>query len=258
MSRTATSDGELRRVGTKVAGSFEILAIALALIFLVAYAFPILEPDSSTSVKSICHVVVWVTWGLLAVEVGIRFWRSEIKAEFFKSHWLDVLAVVLPVLRPLRLLRLLVLLSALQRFVGQSLRGRVAIYVGGSIVLTSFVASLAVLDAERKNAHANIRTFGDALWWVMTTLSTVGYGDHYPVTTEGRLVAVALMVVGVALLGVVTASLATWLIQQVREIEDESDAVRRHDILALQDEVRQLREELQNSQKMGGIGQGTA
>jgi voltage-gated potassium channel len=224
---------------------FETLAIALALAFLVAYAIPILEPDSSPSVKSICHVVVWATWGLLVLEVAVRFWRAERKGDFFKGHWFDVIAVALPVLRPLRLLRLLVLLSALQRFVGESLRGRVAIYVGGSIVLTSFVASLAVLDAGRKSGHGNIQTFGDAIWWVMTTLSTVGYGDHYPVTTEGRFVAVGLMVFGVALLGVVTATLAAWLIQQAREIEDESDALQRRDILALQDEVRQLRAELQ-------------
>ena len=85
-----------------------------------------------------------------------------------------------------------------------------------------FVASLAVLEVERESADGNIRTYGDAIWWVMTTLSTVGYGDHYPVTTTGRCIAVALMVVGVALLGVVTASLATWLIEQVREIEEES------------------------------------
>lgn len=257
MGDAATYGGEVRRKGNKLSGSFELLAIGLALAFLVAYAIPILAPDSSASVKSICHVAVWVTWSLLAFEVGIRFWRSEIKGEFFKSHWLDVLAVALPILRPLRLLRLLVLLSALQRFVGKSLRGRVAIYVGGSIVLTSFVAALAVLDAERKSSHANIQTFGDALWWVMTTLSTVGYGDHYPVTTEGRLVAVALMVVGVALLGVVTASVATWLIQQVREIEHESDAIQRHDILALRNEVRQLRAEIQSGRTQGGTDQGS-
>lgn len=222
----------------------EIVAVVLALAFLGAYALPILQPDSSQAVKDLCRVVVWVTWVLLAVEVAIRFAGADSKVEFFKSRWLDVLAVALPVLRPLRLLRLLVVLSALQRFVGHSLRGRIAIYVTGSIALTSFVGALAVLDAERKNAGANILTFGDAIWWVMTTLSTVGYGDHYPVTTAGRCIAVALMVVGVALLGVVTASLAAWLIEQVREIEAESDAVQRQDILAVHDELRELRAEL--------------
>ena len=132
--------------------------------------------------------------------------HAKSKLEFFKSRWLDVLAVALPVLRPLRLLRLVVVLSALQRFVGHSLRGRIAIYVDR--IDRAHVVRRR-LGGPRRGAQerrdANITNFGDAIWWVMTTLSTVGYGDHYPVTTTGRCVAVALMVVGVALLGVVTA-----------------------------------------------------
>lgn len=223
---------------------WELAAVGLAVAFLAAYALPILRPDSSKEIIDICRAVVWVTWALLAVEVGLRLWHADSKTEFFKARWLDVLAVALPVLRPLRLLRLLVVLSALQRFVGHSLRGRIAIYVGGSLALTSFVGAVAVLDAERESPDANILNFGDAIWWVATTLSTVGYGDHYPVTTVGRCVAVALMIVGVAFLGVVTASLAAWLIEQVREIEAESDAIQRRDILAVHQEVRELRAQL--------------
>ncbi len=72
-----------------------------------------------------------------------------------------------------------------------------------------FVASLAVLEAERPNPQANITTFGDALWWAVTTVTTGGYGDHYPITTTGRLVAVGLMLAGITLLGILTASLAS-------------------------------------------------
>lgn len=226
---------------TTWATRFEALAMVLALVFLAAYAIPILKPDASEALRAACRTTVWVTWALLAVEVVVRFILAGSKRTFFRHHWLDVAAVVLPVLRPLRLLRLVLLVSFLQRHVGHSLIGRVGVYVGGAISLTSFVASLAVLEAERASAEGNIRTYGDSIWWVMTTLSTVGYGDHYPVTTEGRCIAVALMIVGVALLGVVTASLATWLIEQVREIEEESDALQRQDILALREEVSRLR-----------------
>ena len=65
-----------------------------------------------------------------------------------------------------------------------------------------------MLDAERSAPDASITTFGEAVWWTITTISTVGYGDRYPVTVEGRLVAATLMVAGIALLGVVTASIA--------------------------------------------------
>jgi voltage-gated potassium channel len=102
-------------------------------------------------------------------------------------------------------------------------------YVVGTVMLIAFVASLAVLDAERYAPDSSITTFGDALWWTMTTISTVGYGDRYPVTVEGRLVAVSLMVAGIALLGVVTASLASWFVENLRStgaaVERELDEV---------------------------------
>ncbi len=92
-----------------------------------------------------------------------------------------------------------------------------------------FVGSLAMLDRERADPEANIKTFGDSVWWAFTTVTTVGYGDHYPVTTLGRWIAVMMMLSGIALIGTVTATLATWLIDQIR-IEadathsDESEA----------------------------------
>ena len=107
-----------------------------------------------------------------------------------------------------------------------------------------FVASLAVLDAERGADAATIRTFGDALWWATTTVTTVGYGDLFPVTTEGRWVAAGLMLAGIALIGVVTATVASWLLERVRDIEEESGAATQRDVVALAAEVAQLRAEL--------------
>jgi voltage-gated potassium channel Kch len=95
------------------------------------------------------------------------------------------------------------------------LRGRVGIYVAGGASLLAFCAALAVLDAERSSVDANITDFGDAIWWAVTTMTTVGYGDHYPVTPAGRLVAFGLMIGGIALLGTVTATLASWLVETV-------------------------------------------
>jgi voltage-gated potassium channel len=71
---------------------------------------------------------------------------------------------------------------------------------------------VAALDAERDAPKANITTIGDALWWAATTVTTVGYGDRYPVTTTGRIIAVTLMVVGIALVGAITASIAAWFV----------------------------------------------
>jgi len=76
------------------------------------------------------------------------------------------------------------------------------------------LGAIAVLDAEQDAADANITTFGDALWWACTTVTTVGYGDRYPVTLEGRAVAVVLMIIGIGVVGAVTASVATWLMSR--------------------------------------------
>jgi voltage-gated potassium channel len=86
----------------------------------------------------------------------------------------------------------------------------------GVAVMAVGLGAVAVLDAERKAPRANIKSFGDALWWACSTVMTVGYGDRYPVTTEGRVIAVVLMVVGIGMVGVITASVATWMVSQVQ------------------------------------------
>jgi voltage-gated potassium channel len=100
-----------------------------------------------------------------------------------------------------------------------SLVGKVTTYVAGTAVMALGLGAVAVLDAEQDAAGANITTFGDALWWSATTVTTVGYGDHFPVTTTGRFVAVALMVVGIACIGAITAGVAAWLVRQVEADE---------------------------------------
>lgn len=85
-------------------------------------------------------------------------------------------------------------------------------------------AAATVLDAERNVPDSNIATFPDALWWAVTTVTTVGYGDRFPVTGEGRLVGVVLMVVGIAVFGSITAALAGRLIRAGASEFDESGA----------------------------------
>jgi voltage-gated potassium channel len=112
-------------------------------------------------------------------------------------------------------------------------------------VLLVFTSSLAVLDAERGQRGATIESFGDALWWSITTITTVGYGDERPVTAEGRFVAAGLMIGGIALLGTVTASIASWLVDRVRETEETARAATQADMEALRAEIRELRQLLE-------------
>jgi voltage-gated potassium channel len=215
-----------------------------AVVFLAAYAAPILRPDMVNPWPIICQVVTWAAWALFLVDYVTRLALSRDRAAFVKGNLFDLAIIALPLLRPLRLLRLVTLLSVLNRHAGGSLRGRVAVYVAGSTSLVLFVVSMAVLDAERGANGATITTFGDAVWWAMTTVTTVGYGDRYPITAGGRFIAGGLMLAGIALLGIVTASLASWLLDKVREVEEHAQAATRADMVTLTAEVRALRQEL--------------
>jgi hypothetical protein len=105
---------------------------------------------------------------------------AERRVQYAARHVPDVLMVALPVLRPLRLLRFLVLLRMINRRATASLHGRIVAYVVATAGLVLLISAMAMLEAERHNPQANIDTFGDALWWAVTTMSTVGYGDRYP------------------------------------------------------------------------------
>jgi voltage-gated potassium channel len=103
--------------------------------------------------------------------------------------------------------------------------------------------SLAVLSVERDAPNGNIKTLGDAVWWSFTTMTTVGYGDHAPTTGLGRMLAVGLMLSGIALLGVVTANIATWFIARF-ERDDMAEQRQTEAIERLAEEVRALRAEV--------------
>lgn len=214
-----------------------------AVAFLAAYGWPVLDPGiRGQAAGRACAWVIALTWLAFALDYAVRLLLSRRRLGFIARHPLDLAAVALPLLRPLRLLRLVTVLGVLNRHARGSLRGRVTIYVIGSTSLVLIVSSLAMLDTERGRSGANIETFGDSLWWSITTVTTVGYGDHFPVTTTGRFVAAGLMVAGIALIGVVTATFASWLIERVAEVEEESRAATRRDVRDLTDEVARLRE----------------
>lgn len=235
-------DEEMRRHRWEQRSEWPLMVAAL--LFLAAYAAPVIEPDLPNGVVGVASRIVTGTWLLFAVDYLIRLSLATRRWRFVRTHPLDLAVVALPLLRPLRLLRLLTLLSFVNRRARSSLRGQVIAYVAGLTCLVLLLASLALLDAERGREGANIEDFGDALWWSATTVTTVGYGDRFPVTGTGRLIAVALMLAGIALLGVVTAAFASWLIERVAEVEAAGQVATRRDLEALTAEVAALRSEL--------------
>ncbi|MDT5011431.1 MAG: voltage-gated potassium channel [Mycobacterium sp.] len=146
---------------------------AVAVSFLVIYSVQVLvQPRGAVS-----STLRWIDFGLYLVFVVDYFARlilAQHRLRWFFRHLLDLAIVVLPFLRPLRVLRLIVLIEVLERAFGDVFRGRIVVYTALSAVLLVYASSLAVLDAERHIANPNIKNMGDALWWSVTTITTVG------------------------------------------------------------------------------------
>ncbi|MFI2613800.1 potassium channel family protein [Streptomyces sp. NPDC018584] len=227
--------------------------LALAVAFALAYAVPIVMPDASRTVTRTCTIVEWVVWGSFAVDYVVRLLLTDQRRLFIRTHWLDLCAVLLPMIQPLRLLRLVSTLMLVGRRARMASQIRLTTYVVGSVVGLLMFGSLAVLSVERESPDGNIKTLGDAVWWSFTTMTTVGYGDHAPTTGLGRVLAVGLMLSGIALLGVVTANIAAWFIARF----DKDDAEERRQtaaIEALTAEVKALREQVTGLLGAGAVG----
>ncbi len=211
-----------------------------AVLFLLAYATQILARPQG-AVEGVAEVVLWLTWAVFLIDYVVRLVVAEHRWRWFSRHLLDLAIVVLPMLRPLRLMRFLTIIALIQRNAGSILRGRVVIYTVGATALTIFVAALAVFDAER-GSGGPIDSFGDALWWAFVTITTVGYGDYVPVTAIGRVVAVGLMIGGIALIGVVTATLASWIVERVSLDTERTATATEAQVDALRGEIAELKE----------------
>ncbi|MFT8637401.1 MAG: ion channel [Pseudoclavibacter sp.] len=191
-----------------------------ALIFLIGYGIQVIVNQHGTQ-RTITDWVMNLTWTLFVVDYIVNLALADHRRAWFHGHLFDLAVVVLPILRPLRLLRLITLLHVLHRTGSMALRGRITVYVVGSVVMLIIVGSLAVLDAEQNAHDAEITNIWQALWWAFVTITTVGYGDLAPVTTQGRLIAVGLMIGGVSLIGVVGATFASWIVQEVVDEDAE-------------------------------------
>jgi voltage-gated potassium channel len=214
---------------------------AVAASFLAVYSVQVLDQPHGTLAQAL-SLLTTIAYLVFVVDYVARLALAPQRRRWFFRHFFDLAIVALPLLRPLRLIRLVLLVVALQKAVGGAIRGRVVIYTATSAVLLIYVASLAALEAERVRPGASITNFGDALWWSITTMTTVGYGDFTPVTATGRGVAVVLMLGGISLLGIVTATLASWIVQRVAEEDTANQAATRAEIDQLRGQVEALTE----------------
>ena len=224
-----------------------------AVVFLGAYAWEVVT-NAQGAAKETAELMIGAVWALFGLDYLVRLVLAPNRGRWFLHHLPDLAIIVLPILRPLRLLRLVTLVSIMQRSAGTALRGRITLYTASSASLLIFTSALATLDAERHEPGSSIRTFGQALWWALTTITTIGYGDAVPVSTEGRFIAALLMIGGVALIGVVTATLASWIVSLVEEENAEQEAATQAQVAALQQQVSELSERIDRLLEERGLG----
>lgn len=165
------------------------------------------------------------TWLIFLFDYVVMLMLSKNKIEFVKIHVFHLVVIAVPFLRALRLALLILMLGNLLGFLKNRILVSIPIYVSVASALSVLIGAALVFDAEYQLENGNIRTPQDALWWASVTIFTVGYGDKFPVSGEGRFYAVALMLIGITIIGTVTATFAGWLVSKLSEVESENEKI---------------------------------
>lgn len=217
------------------------------------YVFAELAANSflslSQSTEQILEAIDLAICGLFFADFCVNLFRARDKRAFLKWGWLDLISSIplLPFTGVRRVGKIIRVLRAVGAFrsarfvVGHFLTNRsdrTFFAVSLVSILLILTSSVLVLELET-TPEANIRTPADALWWAFSTITTVGYGDKYPVTTCGRLLAMVLMTAGVGVFGTFTGFVASWLLRPANhEYQRDSKLTKRHN------EVGPIREEV--------------
>jgi voltage-gated potassium channel len=227
-ARAARERGEaFERFSRMVDGPMTILALAMIPLLIVPLMVTLPPAMDRTFVA-----VDYLIWAAFTIEYAVKLYLAPDRWRFVKANIPDLIIVVVPMLRPLRVLRGVRLLRLLRlaRLVAFAIEGlhevrdvlrrRGLSWVLLIALALNLIAAALVLSFERDTPGSNIHSYPDALWWAVTTITTVGYGDRFPMSAAGRGVAVVLMVSGIALFGVITASIAAYFVEQKTEQDD--------------------------------------
>jgi voltage-gated potassium channel len=197
--------------------------ILLSFVFMLAYSVLILDDLSFSNIFTVVLAYALAAiWMVFIIDYFVRLGLAANKRTFVRHNILDMSSMVIPFMRPFLLLVYLARLPWFRGRTGSSLRARIIAYAVFAVVMFIFVISLAVFSAERHAPNATITNYGDALWWAMETISTVGYGDMVPVTVPGRIFAVMLMLGGMVIVGATTATVISYLNDRVQTAHKRS------------------------------------
>lgn len=207
---------KLRQGLTKFFEKAEFTYMVLGFAYLIIYTVQVLVEPPAEIYRGLELASDAIYW-LFAIDLVLRIiamgktlftWGGIIT--FFSQNWLALAALILPAFRSLRVLRVIVVLRGLAPYL-KTRSSKVGMVIGVTLPLLLYTSALAIFEAERYAEGANITSFEDAIWWAFASVTTVGYGDRFPVTLDGRFIATMLMVVGIGLFSSLTALLAAWV-----------------------------------------------
>jgi|SoiMethySBSTD1v2_1073268.scaffolds.fasta_scaffold05504_12 voltage-gated potassium channel Kch len=213
------------------ASSYELFIGALSILSILNLVL-LLLPITDQLKQLILIVDVGLTV-IFLIDFTLRFVSAPVKSRYFfrGGGWLDLIGS-LPTLRIFRLFRVLRvgrllrqygLRNVIRELVGNPAQGGLLLAVFFAIVTLEF-GSMFVLGVEQKAPDANILTGVEALWWGIVTMTTVGYGDYYPVTDPGRVAGAVTMLIGIGLIGTFTGYLANAFLSPRSSAGSASDA----------------------------------
>ncbi|MBW8192247.1 potassium channel family protein [Neiella marina] len=234
------------RDSLRITTLYELMMMLLSIVSVVL-ALLLLIKDMDPGLYRLLRSFDLIVCGVFFLAFWTGFWRAEHKWEYAKSHWFDLVAAIpfneslrlLRVVQVYRVIRVLYLSKGKFEF---SFVSRLSNTVAGLLLLellVIFVGSFVVFYLETGLANAPITEPDEAIWWALVTVSTVGYGDFYPITEGGRLAASVLIVIGVGNYGLLSGYFA----QQFLGRDEEEDDLRQA-VLDTHAEVKSLRADL--------------
>ncbi len=229
-------ESDRQRMLKRIEGLTEFPLMVLAITMLPLLIGPFLW-DLTKEEEAVFRSLDYFIWAVFAADLVVKVGVVPDKKGYLRKHWTDVIVVVIPVFRPLRILRLFAFGS--RAFAGYRRLANVDFLLLYAIMII-VVAAMVLTTVEVGYPGSNIKDFDDALWWAITTVATVGYGDKFPVTGAGRAMGAFLMIGGIALFGGILANITAFFVKHAPK-DEETKELESERLIA---EIRSLREEV--------------
>ena len=208
-----------------------------SVLYLLAFAAPIMSTRIQEPYDGYLNIIQMILWGLFAADYCIRLYLAPRRLYFITHNLMNLAIVLLPAWRIVSFLAMIHLTTNRQ----YKRLSELAVKLFGYTAIFIIMFALAIYSVESSEPGTMIRDLPTAYWWTFTTLATVGYGDVYPVTGIGRVIAVVVMLYGVGMVAVATGALASWIIEKIGGREEQEYPATKADVDDLRQEISELR-----------------